>query len=160
MTPHATRALPVSHHSVDVNGIRMHYATAGPEEAVVLVHGLPEIWFAWRKIIPAPAARYEVIVPDLRGCGDTDRPDAPFDKCTAAEDLHQLVQHLEVGPVNLVGHDVGTMVSYAYAAAYGDEVRRLALMSRRCQAAGWRSCTTPALTRACIIWGCLKRRTA
>ena len=124
----STNDLPTTHHTVEINGIRMHYVTAGSGEPVVLVHGFPETWYAWRKVIPALAAHYMVIAPDLRGCGDTDRPDAAFDKRTAAEDIHQLVQHLNVGPVNLVGHDVGTMVSYAYAATYRSEVRRLALM--------------------------------
>jgi pimeloyl-ACP methyl ester carboxylesterase len=128
MTPDVTHALPVSHHTAELNGIRVHYVTAGTGEPVVLVHGFPQTWYAWRKITPALAARYTVIAPDLRGCGDTDRPDVTFDKRTAAEDIHQLVQHLGVGPVNLVGHDVGTMVSYAYAATYRNEVRRLALM--------------------------------
>ena len=128
MATGGTNDLPVTHHTAEINGIRMHYVTAGTGEPVVLVHGFPQTWYAWRKIIPALAARHMVIAPDLRGCGDTDRPDAAFEKRTAAEDIHQLVQHLGVGSVNLVGHDVGTMVSYAYAAAYRSEIRRLALM--------------------------------
>ena len=124
----ASNEVPVAHRMVEINGIRMHYVTAGSGEPVVLLHGFPETWYAWRKIIPALATRHMVIAPDLRGCGDTDRPDAAFDKRTAAEDIHQLVQHLDVGPVNLVGHDVGTMVSYAYAAAYRNEIRKLAMM--------------------------------
>ncbi len=117
-----------SHHTIEVNGIRMHYLAAGSGEPVVLLHGFPETSYAWRKVIPALAERHAVISPDLRGCGDTDRPDGSFDKRTAAEDVHQLVQQLGLGPVNLVGHDVGTMVAYAYAAAYPAEVRRLVLM--------------------------------
>ena len=128
MTFGLTNDLPITHHTVGINGIRMHYVTAGSGEPVVLVHGFPETWYAWRKVIPALAARFMVIAPDLRGCGDTDRPDVAFDKRTAADDIHQLVQHLGVGPVNMVGHDVGTMVSYAYAATYRSEVRRLALL--------------------------------
>ncbi len=128
MANSATNELPVAHHTMEINGIRMHYVTAGLGEPVVLLHGFPETWYAWRKIIPALATRHMVIAPDLRGCGDTDRPDAAFDKRMAAEDIHQLVQHLDVGPVNLVGHDVGTMVSYAYAATYRNEILRLAMM--------------------------------
>ena len=84
--------------------------------------------YCWRKIIPALAERFTVIAPDLRGCGDSDRPAAGYDKRTAAEDIHQLVQLLGLGPVNVVGHDVGMMVAYAYASRYPAEVRRLALM--------------------------------
>jgi len=108
--------------------MRMHYVRAGSGEPVVLMHGFPETCCAWRKIIPALSAHYTLLAPDLRGCGDTDRPEGSFDKRTAVEDVHQLVQRLGVEPVNLVGHDVGTMVAYAYAAAYPGEIRRLALM--------------------------------
>lgn len=119
---------PVNHHTIEVNGIRMHWVMAGSGEPVVLLHGFPQTSYAWRKIIPALSAHYTVIAPDLRGCGDTDRPEGNFDKRTAAEDIHQLVRHLGLGPVNLIGHDVGTMVAYAYAATYPTEIRRLVLM--------------------------------
>ncbi len=128
MTPDGTDGVHVTHHTADVDGLRMHFVTAGSGEPVVLLHGFPETWYAWRKVIPALAARHRVIAPDLRGCGDTDRPDGTFDQRTAADDVHRLVRRLGVGPVNLVGHDVGTMVAYAYAAAHRGDVRRLALM--------------------------------
>ena len=118
----------VSHHTVSLNGLRQHYVTAGAGEPVVLLHGFPETCYAWRKIIPVLAAHYTVIAPDLRGCGDSDRPSSGYDKQTVAEDVHQLVQHLGLGSINLVSHDVGMMVGYAYAAAYSAEVRRLVLM--------------------------------
>ncbi len=118
----------VSHNTVEVNGIRMHYVSAGAGEPVLLVHGFPETSYAWRKIIPDLSAHYHVIAPDLRGCGESDRPRGSYDKRMVAEDLHQLVGLLNLGAVNLVGHDVGTMVSYAYATAYPAEIRRLVLM--------------------------------
>ena len=117
-----------SHHRAEVNGIRLYYLKAGAGEPVVLLHGFPETSYAWRKIIPALAAHHTVIAPDLRGCGDSDRPSAGYDKRTVAEDIHQLVRQLGLGPINLVSHDVGMMVGYAYAAAYPTEVRRLVLM--------------------------------
>lgn len=122
-----TTGSPVNHHTAELDGMRMHYVTAGSGEPVILLHGFPETYYAWRKVIPILSERYAVIAPDLRGCGDTDRPDGSFDKRTAAEDIHRLGQHLGLGPVNLVGHDVGTMVAYAYAAAYPTEIRRLVL---------------------------------
>ena len=118
----------VRHHRVEVNGIRLYYITAGYGEPVVLLHGFPETSYAWRKIIPALSTLFTVIAPDLRGCGDSDRPDSGYDKRTVAEDIHQLILHLNLGPINLVSHDVGMMVGYAYAAAYPTEVRRLVLM--------------------------------
>ena len=112
----------------EVNGIRIYYRIAGSGEPVVLLHGFPETSKAWRKVMPALAAHYTVLAPDLRGFGDSDRPDAGYDKRTVAEDVHQLVQQLGLGPINLVSHDVGMMVGYAYASAYPAEVRRLVLM--------------------------------
>ena len=111
-----------------MNGVRLHYTLAGSGEPVVLLHGFPMTSFHWRKIIPALAEKYTVIAPDLRGCGDSDRPAGGYDKRTVAEDIHQLVHHLDLGPINLISHDVGMMVAYAYASRYRAEVKRLALM--------------------------------
>ncbi len=112
----------------EVNGIRIYYRIAGSGEPVVLLHGFPETSHAWRKVMPALAAHYTVLAPDLRGFGDSDRPETGYDKRTVAEDVYQLVQQLGLGPINLVSHDVGMMVGYAYASAYPAEVRRLVLM--------------------------------
>ncbi len=112
----------------EVNGIRMHYRMAGAGEPVVLLHGFPETSNAWRKVMPELAAHYTVLAPDLRGFGDSDRPETGYDKRTVAEDVHQLNHHLGLGPINLVSHDVGMMVGYAYACAYPSEVKRLVLM--------------------------------
>lgn len=95
---------------------------------MVLLHGFPETSFAWRKVMPALAERYTVIAPDLRGCGASDRPDRGYDKRTVASDVHELIRQLDLGPINLVSHDVGMMVGYAYACAYPDDVCRLVLM--------------------------------
>jgi pimeloyl-ACP methyl ester carboxylesterase len=118
----------VTHHRAEVNGIRLYYRKAGGGEPVVLLHGFPETSYAWRKIMPELAEYFTVIAPDLRGCGDSDRPSEGYDKQTVAEDVHQLVRQLKLDSINLVGHDVGMMVAYAYAAAYPKEVRRLVLM--------------------------------
>jgi pimeloyl-ACP methyl ester carboxylesterase len=112
----------------EVNGIRMYYRRAGFGDPVVLLHGFPETSNAWRKVMPELAKHYTVIAPDLRGFGTSDKPDMGYDKRTVAEDLHQLVQQLRLGPINLVSHDVGMMVGYAYAAAFPYEVKRLVLM--------------------------------
>ena len=117
-----------SHHRVEIDGMRQHYLLAGSGEPVVLLHGFPETSHAWRKIIPALSEHYTVVAPDLRGCGDTDRPSGGYDKRTVAADVHRLVGHLRLGPINLVSHDVGMMVGYAYACAYPAQVRRLVLM--------------------------------
>ena len=143
----------------EVNGIRLYYRIAGSGEPVVLLHGFPETSNAWRKIIPALAERYTVIAPDLRGFGDSDRPDDGYDKRTVAEDLHQLIHQLGLGPINLVSHDVGMMVGYAYASAYTSEVKRLVLMEAALP--GWvlRNCMTPTSIRACTTCRSSRHRT-
>jgi pimeloyl-ACP methyl ester carboxylesterase len=119
---------PMTFGRADVNGIRIYYRMAGSGEPVVLLHGFPETSNAWRKIMPALAEHYTVLAPDLRGFGASDRPDTDYDKRTVAEDVHQLVHQLGLGPINLVSHDVGMMVGYAYASAFPPEVKRLVLM--------------------------------
>ncbi len=117
----------VTHHTAKVNGIKLHYVTAGSGDPIVLLHGWPQTWHQWRRIIPALAARYTVVAPDLRGFGDSDKPACGYDKRTVAEDVYQLARHLRLGPIHLVGHDLGMMVAYAYASAHPDEVRKLVL---------------------------------
>ena len=119
---------PVRHRTEVINGIRQHFVTAGSGEPLLLVHGFPQTHYAWRKIIAALSERYFVIAPDLRGCGDSERPETMFDKQEVAADLHALLERLGAGSVNLVSHDVGMMVGYAYAATYRDQVRRAVLM--------------------------------
>jgi pimeloyl-ACP methyl ester carboxylesterase len=106
----------------------MHYVMGGKGEAVVLLHGWPQTWFEWRRVMPALAEQYTVIVPDLRGLGDSDKPAAGYDTRTVATDIHELVKQLGFSRLFLVGHDIGGWVAYAYAAANRDEVRRLAIL--------------------------------
>ncbi len=112
----------------EVDGVRLHYVVGGEGDPLVLVHGWGSTWYMWRKIMPQLAERYTVIAPDLPGLGDSDVPEAGYDKATTAERIRDLVQGLGYNEVNLVGHDVGLMVAYAYAAAHPDEVRSLALV--------------------------------
>jgi pimeloyl-ACP methyl ester carboxylesterase len=120
--------LPVEHHTASVNGVRLHYVTAGRGAPVLLLHGWPQTWYEWRRIIPALAERHFVVAPDLRGLGDSARPPTGYDKRTIAEDLYQLVRKLELPSVFLVGHDWGGPVAYAYARVHGDDVRGLVLI--------------------------------
>jgi pimeloyl-ACP methyl ester carboxylesterase len=112
-----------------VNGVTLNYATGGTGPAVVLLHGYPQTWYMWRKVMPALAEQYTVIAPDLRGSGGSDAPPTGYDKASLAEDIHQLLLALgHVGEVSLVGHDIGGTVSYAYAAAHRDSIRRLTVI--------------------------------
>ena len=116
------------HHMAQVNGVRLHYVMAGKGEPLVLLHGFGETWYEWHDLIPALAAHYTVITPDLRGSGDSEKPLTGYDKKNMAEDIHALVHQLGYTRINLVGHDVGLMVAYAYAAAHPTEVQRLVLL--------------------------------
>ena len=112
----------------EANGIRVHYVTGGAGPTVVLLHGYPQTSHEWFKVMPALAEKYTVIAPDLRGAGATSAPVAGYDKKTMAKDLRDLLVNLEKqADLNLVGHDIGTMVAYAYADEYGDSVSKLVL---------------------------------
>ena len=121
---------PAVFHRAEVNGNRLFYRRAGSGEGtpVILLHGFPETSLAWRKLIPYLADGRTVIAPDLRGCGASDRPETPYDKKSVAADIRELVRQLGFDRVDLVSHDVGMMVGYAYACAYPETVHRLVLM--------------------------------
>jgi pimeloyl-ACP methyl ester carboxylesterase len=113
-------------------GVRLHYVTAGDgPRVIVLLHGFPQTWWEWRRVIPAlVGAGLRVVAPDNRGAGHSSRPPGGYDKLTMAGDIQRLLRgHLELdGPIVLVGHDIGLMVAYAYAQAYRDEVSHLAVV--------------------------------
>jgi haloacetate dehalogenase len=118
----------VTHHTAQVNGIRMHFAEAGDGPPVYLLHGYPETWFAWRKQIPVLAERYRVIAPDLRGYGETEKPSTGYDKRTMAADVRALMRHLGHERITLVGHDRGARVATRFAKDYRDAIDRLVVM--------------------------------
>ena len=117
------------HRYAEVNGTRIHYVIGGAGPAVVLVHGFPFTWAVWREVMPLLTAQgYTVLTPDLRGMGDSDPAESDtFAKTNVAEDIRQIALGLGLGPINLVGMDVGGMVVYAYASRHPEEVRRLVL---------------------------------
>jgi pimeloyl-ACP methyl ester carboxylesterase len=111
------------------NGITINYVRGGAGPALVLLHGYPQTWYMWRKVLPALAEHFTVIAPDLRGSGGSDAPTNGYGKSILAEDIHQLLVGLDLADeVSLVGHDIGTMVAYAYAAAHRDSTSRLVLI--------------------------------
>ncbi|MGH7265324.1 MAG: alpha/beta fold hydrolase [Candidatus Rokuibacteriota bacterium] len=118
----------MEHRTARVNGIRMHYVVEGSGPPVVLLHGWPQTWYCWRKIIPTLARRYTVLAPDLRGYGDSDKPSTGYDKRTMASDVHELARGLGHARIRLVGHDRGARVAHRYALDHEDAVERLALL--------------------------------
>ncbi len=118
-----------SHHTSQANGIKLHYVTGGTGDAVVLLHGYPETWYSWRKIMPAlAAANYTVIAVDLRGLGESEITLSGYDKRTIAEDVHQLLEGLNIRKFILVSHDWGGSVAYSLANAYPDIVFKLVVI--------------------------------
>lgn len=109
-------------------GVRIHYRVGGRGEPVVLLHGFAQTGHAWRPVARELARTHTVIVPDLRGIGGSSKPASGYDKVTLARDIHALTGRLGHRRVSLVGHDIGLMVAYAYAAQWPDEVERLVLM--------------------------------
>ncbi|HEY6307274.1 MAG TPA: alpha/beta hydrolase [Candidatus Angelobacter sp.] len=117
-----------AHHTARVNDVLLHYVIAGQGDPVVLLHGWPQTWYEWRKIIPALAERYTVIAPDMRGLGDSSKPAGGYDKRTIAHDIYELVRQLGFARIYLVGHDWGGPVAYAHACAHPADVRKLVIL--------------------------------
>ncbi len=112
--------------AVTANGIRQHVRVAGEGPALVLLHGWPQTSHSWRKVIPALAAHYRVIAPDLRGMGQTDKPLAGYDMRTVATDIRELLRALGLEHPYIVGSDWGGLVARRYALDWpGEAVRHL-----------------------------------
>jgi pimeloyl-ACP methyl ester carboxylesterase len=111
-----------------IDNVQLHYLTAGHGPAVILLHGFAETSRMWRPLIPLLAEKFTVIAPDLPGIGDSSIPSDKIDMITAAERIHELALSLGVEKAGVVGHDIGLMVAYAYAAKFPAETEKLALM--------------------------------
>jgi pimeloyl-ACP methyl ester carboxylesterase len=118
----------IEDHFANVNGLRLHYLSSGKGDPVILLHGYAENSHMWRPLMAQLAQRHTVIAPDLRGFGQSSKPMTGYDKKTMAQDIHALAQSLGYQREIVVGHDIGLMVAYAYAAQYPNEVDRIALM--------------------------------
>jgi pimeloyl-ACP methyl ester carboxylesterase len=125
---HAQTPSTIASRVAEVNGIRMHYLVAGQGDPIVLLHGYAQTSRMWRPLIAELAKSHMVIAPDLRGFGNTSKPDGGYDKKTMAQDVQALTVALGYPRIGIVGHDIGLMVAYAYAAQYPGSVNRIALM--------------------------------
>ena len=112
----------------EVNGVRIHYSVGGKGSPVVLLHGYAQTSHMWNPIMPLLARNHTVIVPDLRGAGGSSKPESGYDKKNMAVDIHDVVTSLGFKRARIVGHDIGLMVAYAYAAQFPQETERLVLM--------------------------------
>lgn len=112
----------------NVNGVRLHYLAAGAGDPVVLLHGFAQSSHMWLPLMARLAKTHTVIAVDLRGAGQSSTPAGGYTKAEMAQDIHALTRKLGYGRVRIVGHDIGLMVAYAYAAQYSSEVDRIVLM--------------------------------
>jgi len=118
----------IASRTANIDGANIHYMTAGHGIPLILLHGYAETSLMWKPIIPALAERFTVIAPDLPGIGDSDIPSSGLDMKSAAVRIHDLAKSLGVQKAEVVGHDIGLMVAYAYAAQFPAEVSKLVLM--------------------------------
>jgi pimeloyl-ACP methyl ester carboxylesterase len=112
----------------DVGGVTLHYLTVGHGPAIVLLHGYAETSRMWKPLMRKLASTFTIIAPDLPGIGDSDVPRDGLDMTHAAVRVHDLVKQLGIAKARVVGHDIGLMVAYAYAAQFPAETERLVLM--------------------------------
>jgi pimeloyl-ACP methyl ester carboxylesterase len=124
---HATPETIVSR-TAEADGVKLQYLTAGHGPAVILLHGYTQTSRMWRPIIPLLAGKFTVIAPDLPGIGDSEIPANGLDMKTAAIRIHALAKSLGIDKARVVGHDIGLMVAYAYAAQFPSEVEKLVVM--------------------------------
>jgi len=118
----------VTEKRANVDGVMINYKIGGRGPAVVLLHGYAQTSHMWMPLMPLLATSHTVIAPDLRGAGGSARPPAGYDKKTLAKDIRSLVRQLGHERVKVVGHDIGLMVAYAYAAQYPAEVGKVVLL--------------------------------
>jgi pimeloyl-ACP methyl ester carboxylesterase len=124
----SSSAGPIESKFATVEGVRIHYLSAGHGPTVILLHGYTQTSRMWRPLIPKLTDKFTVLAPDLPGIGESDVPQDGLDMKTAATRIHGLAKSLGITKARVVGHDIGLMVAYAYAAQFPSEVKKLVVM--------------------------------
>jgi pimeloyl-ACP methyl ester carboxylesterase len=127
------KKIDYTHHKTTVNGIQLHYVIGSEGNSqgdpIVLLHGWPQTWYEWRHIIPELIANnYTVIAPDMRGLGESEKPQTGYDTKTVAADIYQLVKKLGYGKIYIVAHDWGGAVAYSYAAEHPEDLNKMIIL--------------------------------
>jgi epoxide hydrolase 4 len=117
------------HRFIETNSIRLHCVTQGEGDLVVLLHGFPEFWYSWRHQIPALAKHFQVVVPDLRGYNDSDKPLSGYDLDTLSSDIRGLIERLGYAKAHIVGHDWGGTIAWHFAHRFPAQLDRLAILN-------------------------------
>ena len=116
---------------IKTNGITLHTVVIGSGEPLILLHGFPDFWFAWKKLIPLIKDRFQLIIPDMRGYNLSDRPEGVenYRMELLIEDIHGLIKHFNFTSVYLAGHDWGGVLSWCIAEKYPDKIKKLAIIN-------------------------------
>jgi epoxide hydrolase 4 len=117
------------HHFIEANRIRLHYVSQGEGDLVLMLHGFPEFWYSWRYQIPALARHFKVVVPDLRGYNDSEKPAGGYDVDTLSADIRSLIENLGYSRAHIVGHDWGGTIAWHLAQKFPHYLNRLAILS-------------------------------
>jgi len=122
-------ATEFNHHYAELKGVRLHYVTMGQGKPVVLIHGWPQSWYEWRRLMPLLADSFTLVATDMRGLGDSSRPSSGYEKKIVANDIWLLMrEHLGHQKFAVVGHDWGAPVAFRLAADHADAVTHLSLL--------------------------------
>jgi pimeloyl-ACP methyl ester carboxylesterase len=115
--------------TVQAGSVKLHYVRDGGNgEAVIMLHGFPQTWTAWKKVMPLMSEKHDVIAVDLRGVGGSDKPKDGYDKKTSAQDIKNLMDTLSIKQAHIVGHDIGGMIAYAFAAQFPDRAATITII--------------------------------
>lgn len=125
---HAQAVKGFASHDATIDGVKLHYTLGGHGDAVILLHGYAETSLMWTPILPALGEKFTVLAPDLPGIGDSGIPSSGSDFLTAAKRIHELAKSLGIQKARVVGHDIGLMTAYAYAAQFPSDTVKLVLM--------------------------------
>ena len=117
------------HNYVKANSVQLHYVTQGRGELLILLHGLFEFWYSWRHQLPHLSRHFKVVVPDLRGYNDSDKPRNGYDLDTLSADIHALIHKLGYEKAHVVGHDWGGTIAWNLACRFPDSIDKLAVLS-------------------------------
>jgi len=115
------------HFFVKANGIKQHFVKGGNGIPVILLHGWPQTWHEWIRQLPGLSEKYTVIAVDLRGAGETDKPDSGYNKQSMAKDIYALITELGYDKVIVIGHDIGGMVAYSFSGLYPEKLLALGI---------------------------------
>lgn len=139
------------HKYVEANSVKLHYVTQGSGKLLILLHGLFEFWYSWRHQLPYLSRQFKVVVPDLRGYNDSDKPRSGYDLDTLSCDISALIHTLGYEKAHVVGHDWGGAIAWHLARRFPNTVDQLAVLSAPQR---WQTALTHGLSHS---WSHLQR---